>query len=85
MEKKESASGGVFAIATMFALFFMIAFVTNFASPLGVIAKNQFNASNALSQFGNFANFFAYLFMGDRKSTRLNSSHPTTSRMPSSA
>ena len=23
--------------------------------------------------------------MGDRKSTRLNSSHPTTSRMPSSA
>ena len=25
------------------------------------------------------------LFAGDRKSTRLNSSHPTTSRMPSSA
>ena len=24
-------------------------------------------------------------FIGDRKSTRLNSSHPTTSRMPSSA
>ena len=24
-------------------------------------------------------------FYGDRKSTRLNSSHPTTSRMPSSA
>ena len=24
-------------------------------------------------------------FSGDRKSTRLNSSHPTTSRMPSSA
>jgi FHS family L-fucose permease-like MFS transporter len=42
----------------------MIAFVTNFASPMGVIAKNQFNASNALSQLGNFANFFAYLFMG---------------------
>ena len=64
MEKKESASGGVFAIATMFALFFMIAFVTNFASPMGVIAKNQFNASNALSQLGNAANFIAYLFMG---------------------
>ena len=56
--------GNVAAIATMFALFFMIAFVTNFASPMGVIAKNQFNASNALSQLGNFANFFAYLFMG---------------------
>ena len=42
----------------------MIAFVTNFASPMGVIAKNQFNASNALSQLGNAANFIAYLFMG---------------------
>ena len=27
----------------------------------------------------------AFFFFGDRKSTRLNSSHPTTSRMPSSA
>ena len=54
----------MFAIMTMFALFFMIAFVTNFASPMGVIAKNQFNASNALSQLGNAANFIAYLFMG---------------------
>ena len=25
------------------------------------------------------------ILVGDRKSTRLNSSHPTTSRMPSSA
>ena len=25
------------------------------------------------------------MYEGDRKSTRLNSSHPTTSRMPSSA
>ncbi len=64
MQKSDARSGNVAAIATMFALFFMIAFVTNFASPMGVIAKNQFNASNALSQLGNFANFFAYLFMG---------------------
>ena len=64
MESQEKRGGNVAAIATMFALFFMIAFVTNFASPMGVIAKNQFNASNALSQLGNFANFFAYLFMG---------------------
>ena len=64
MESQEKNRGNVAAIATMFALFFMIAFVTNFASPMGVIAKNQFNASNALSQLGNFANFFAYLFMG---------------------
>ena len=64
MANQENRGGNVAAIVTMFALFFMIAFVTNFASPMGVIAKNQFNASNALSQLGNFANFFAYLFMG---------------------
>ena len=64
METQNKQGGNVAAIITMFALFLMIAFVTNFASPMGVIAKNQFNASNALSQLGNFANFFAYLFMG---------------------
>lgn len=64
MSMQEKKGGNIFAIATMFALFFMIAFVTNFASPMGVIAKNQFNASNALSQLGNAANFIAYLFMG---------------------
>ena len=63
-ETENKQGGNVFAIATMFALFFMIAFVTNFASPMGVIAKNQFHASNALSQLGNAANFIAYLFMG---------------------
>lgn len=64
MSMQEKKGGNIFAIATMFALFFMIAFVTNIASPMGVIAKNQFNASNALSQLGNAANFIAYLFMG---------------------
>ena len=64
MANDEKKGGSVLAIVVMFALFFMIAFVTNFASPMGVIAKNQFNASNALSQLGNAANFIAYLFMG---------------------
>ena len=64
MSAETNQKGNVFTIATMFALFFMIAFVTNFASPMGVIAKNQFSASNALSQLGNAANFIAYLFMG---------------------
>ena len=64
MSEENKQGGNVFAIGVMFALFFMIAFVTNFASPMGVIAKNQFNASNALSQLGNAANFIAYLFMG---------------------
>ena len=56
--------GNVFAIAIMFMLFFMIAFVTNFAGSMGIIVKNQFGASNTASQFGSAANFFAYLFMG---------------------
>ena len=51
-------------IAVMFALFFMIAFVTNFAGSMGVIVKNQFQASNALSQLGSLANFIAYACMG---------------------
>jgi FHS family L-fucose permease-like MFS transporter len=51
-------------IAMMFALFFMISFVTGLQNPLGVIVKNQFNASNLMSQLGNAANFIAYAFMG---------------------
>lgn len=54
----------ILPIAVMFALFFMIAFVTNCAGSMGVIVKNQFNASNALSQLGTFANFIAYACMG---------------------
>ncbi|MBQ0081582.1 MAG: MFS transporter [Alistipes sp.] len=54
----------ILAIAVMFALFFMIAFVTNFAGSMGVIVKQQFHASDALSQFGTLANFIAYACMG---------------------
>jgi FHS family L-fucose permease-like MFS transporter len=51
-------------IAMMFALFFMISFVTGFPNPLGVIVRHQFGASNFLSSLGNAANFIAYAFMG---------------------
>ncbi|MBR4094437.1 MAG: MFS transporter, partial [Bacteroidales bacterium] len=51
-------------IAMMFALFFMIAFVTGLQNPMGVIIKSQFAASNFVSQLGNLANFIAYAFMG---------------------
>ena len=54
----------VFAIGVMFLLFFMIAFVTNFAVSMGVIVKGQFGASNAMAQLGTLANFIAYAFMG---------------------
>ena len=59
MEDQVKRGGNVAAIATMFALFNRIAFVTNFASSMGVIAKSQFNASNALSQLGSAADFIA--------------------------
>ena len=52
------------AIIVCFALFFMIAFVTNLAGSMGVIVTNQFGASKALSQLGTLANFIAYACMG---------------------
>lgn len=52
------------AILVMIALFAMIAFVTNLCSPMAVIVKNQFGATNLQSQIGNYGNFIAYLVMG---------------------
>ncbi len=52
------------AIVVCFALFFMIAFVTNLAGSMGVVVTNQFGASKALSQLGTLANFIAYACMG---------------------
>ena len=62
MEKKQQ--GNIFAIVIMFFLFAMISFVTGFQNPFGVIVKQQFAASNFMSQLGNAANFIAYAFMG---------------------
>ena len=60
-----------------------------------VYPKKDYNSKYAIigSNFGSINNKFklknelSYTNIpdGDRKSTRLNSSHPTTSRMPSSA
>lgn len=52
------------AIIIMIALFAMIAFVTNLCSPMAIIVKNDFGASNLLAQIGNYGNFIAYLVMG---------------------
>jgi len=61
MKKKQDYTA---AIIVMFALFFMIALVTNLAGSMGVIVTNQFGASKALSQLGTFATFIAYACMG---------------------
>lgn len=52
------------AIIMMIALFAMIAFVTNLCSPMAIIVKNQFGASDVEAQIGNYGNFIAYLIMG---------------------
>ena len=52
------------AIIMMIFLFGMISFVTNLAAPMGVIVKEQFQASNFWGMLGNFMNFIAYAVMG---------------------
>ncbi|MBR6002587.1 MAG: MFS transporter [Bacteroidales bacterium] len=52
------------AIIIMFLLFAMMSFVSGLQNPMGIIAKAQFGASNAISQLGVFMNFFAYLIFG---------------------
>jgi FHS family L-fucose permease-like MFS transporter len=51
-------------IAMMFALFFMIAFVTNLQTPFADVVKGQFGLSNFQALLGNMANFIAYAVMG---------------------
>jgi FHS family L-fucose permease-like MFS transporter len=54
----------VLAIILMFALFFMIAFVTAYQTPLGRVIKNLSNGDTLMSQLGMFANFIGYAVMG---------------------
>lgn len=61
MSEKKSYAVPIFM---MILLFGMIAFVTNLAAPMGVVVKQQFQASNFLGMLGNFANFAAYAVMG---------------------
>jgi len=61
---QQTTKNNAWPIAVMFALFFMVAFVTGLPSPMGVIVAKQFGASNFESQLGFFANFLAYAFMG---------------------
>lgn len=51
-------------IAIMFALFFMIAFVTGYQNPLGNVIEKLTGGNAILSQLGTLANFIAYAFMG---------------------
>ncbi len=52
------------AIIVCILLFGMISFVTNLASPMGDILKNQFQVANWMGTLGVFCNFIAYAVMG---------------------
>lgn len=51
-------------ITIMFALFFMIAFVTGYQNPLGSVIEKMSSGKQIMSQLGTLANFIAYAFMG---------------------
>lgn len=57
-------NSNVLAIIVMILLFGMISFVTNLASPMGDVLKNQFSVANWMGTLGVFANFIAYACMG---------------------
>jgi FHS family L-fucose permease-like MFS transporter len=56
--------GNIVAIIMMIFLFGMISFITNLASPMGDVLKNQFAVPNWMGTLGVFANFIAYAIMG---------------------
>ena len=64
MEKTTNKQNYTIPIIVMILLFGMISFVTNLASPMGDILKNQFNIPNWQGTLGVFANFIAYAVMG---------------------
>ncbi len=61
-QKKQNSN--VPAIIVCILLFGMISFVTNLASPMGDVLKNQFGVPNWMGTLGVFANFIAYACMG---------------------
>lgn len=61
MEQKKNYTVPIIAMVLLFG---MISFVTNLASPMGDILKNQFDVANWVGTLGVFANFIAYAVMG---------------------
>ena len=55
------------AIATVFALYGLVALVTTLAAPLATVWKAQpeIAGSKALTMLGNLMNYLAYLLNGD--------------------
>ncbi len=62
MTKQQKSN--ILPIFMMILLFGMISFVTNLASPMGDVLKNQFTVPNWMGTLGVLANFIAYAVMG---------------------
>ena len=62
MSQKQNSN--VPAIIVCILLFGMISVVTNWASPMGDILKNQFQVANWMGTLGVLCNFIAYAVMG---------------------
>lgn len=62
--KKDQKQSYALPIIIMFALFFMIAFVTGYQNPLGSVIEKMSAGNPMMSQLGTLANFIAYAFMG---------------------
>ena len=62
MSQKQNSN--VPAIIVCILLFGMISFVTNLASPMGDVLKNQFGVPNWMGTLGVLCNFIAYAVMG---------------------
>ncbi|MDR0413814.1 MAG: MFS transporter [Prevotellaceae bacterium] len=61
---QQKNQSNIVAIIMMIFLFGMISFITNLASPMGDVLKNQFAVPNWMGTLGVFANFIAYAIMG---------------------
>ena len=72
-------AAGEAKIRTMFTLFMNSNGSVKLSVPINLTYNNERFTANAITKIGDFDND------GDRKSTRLNSSHIPLSRMPSSA
>lgn len=59
-------------LGMMFLLYFLIAFTSGLNNPFAKVIQTQFTLSTFESQFGNFAFFLAYLFMGVPASVIVN-------------
>lgn len=64
IESQTRSKNYVLPIIIMFALFFMIAFVTGYQNPLGSVIKKMTGGDPIFTQLGTLANFIAYAFMG---------------------